>query len=137
MNNEKTLARLAAIQTVYSCNIDDKQSIDNVLDLTAEEIKRDYGKFKKSHTKNLVDLVIENENDLNDLVEKLSSNSDKTQANPLITSILQVAFAELMSDQKTDRNIILSEYVNLTSNFFENRETGYVNALLDKYTKQA
>lgn len=134
-NNEKTLARLAAIQTIYSNNIDDGQDLESILELTFSEISKEHGSFKRAHAKKLVDLVIENEDSLNSLIGKLSDKADKTGINALITSILQVSLTELMYDEKTDRNIIVSEYVNLTAEFFNEKETGFVNAVLDKYVK--
>lgn len=134
-NNEKTLARLAAIQTIYSHNIDDVQDIENTLNLTTEEIKKEQGKLKKSLTRKLVNLVIENQENLNDLISQNSDNSEKNQINTLISSILQVALSELIIDKKTDRKIIVSEFVNLTADFFNEKETGYVNAVLDRYVK--
>jgi len=134
-NNEKSLARLAAIQTNYSRNIDKEQDVDNILDLTVEEIKQERGSLKKSFAKKLIGLAIENEESLNSTINQNSQKTENKNVNVLVNSILQVALSELMVDEKLDRKIIVSEYVNLTSDFFGDKETGYVNAVLDKFIK--
>ncbi len=134
MNNEKTLARLAAIQTTYSANIDNEQTIDNLFSLTAEEIKSEYGKFKQAFARKLIDLCQENKESLIETVIHHSDNVEKSN-NELVQAILIVALTELMMDEKTPRNIIVSQYVNITADFFNDKETGYVNAVLDRYVR--
>jgi len=133
--NEKSLARLAAIQASYSNNIDEQQNILDILELTIKEIREEHGKVKRSFAKKLLDTSIENRDELENIINKNSDKLEKSQKNILVNSILEIALSELMLDEKLDRKIILSEYVNLTSEFFNNRETGYVNAVLDKFVK--
>jgi transcription antitermination protein NusB len=55
---------------------------------------------------------------------------------PLLTSILICGAYELMAHQDIDAPIIISDYLNITSSFFESSEPKLVNAVLDSLSKE-
>ena len=55
---------------------------------------------------------------------------------PLLTAILVCGAYELMAHHDIDAPIILSDYINITSSFFESSEPKLVNAVLDAVSKE-
>jgi transcription termination factor NusB len=46
--------------------------------------------------------------------------------NPVLQAIVSISLAEMLSEKETDKPIIISEYLLITSNFFGRGETGFV-----------
>jgi N utilization substance protein B len=51
---------------------------------------------------------------------------------PVLRNILRIAIFELMSYEETSIKIIINEYVNITRLFFDEKEVGFANGILDK-----
>ena len=55
---------------------------------------------------------------------------------PVMRSILRAAIYELMYFSDTPFKVIINEYVNITKTFFDAKEVGFVNGILDKMSNQ-
>lgn len=58
------------------------------------------------------------------------------EVEPLLTAILVCGAYELLAHNEIDSPIIISDYLHITSGFFEGSETKLVNAVLDALSKE-
>jgi transcription antitermination factor NusB len=134
--NPKSAARLSATQSFYSLLIDSNQNVDSATNASFKILNNENIKLKKKFTEDLVKFCISEKESLNFIIKKYLDREYTIETiNPLLLSIVTVAVGELLMDQKTDRPIIVSEYVTIASDFFGPQETGFVNAILDKFIK--
>ncbi len=134
--NPKSSARLAAIQSYYSLMIDKNQKPELVLNSVLEEMNHDKTKVKKKFAEELLNFCLKEKNEIETIIKKYSDRATGIEnVNPLLLSIISVGLAELLYDTKTDRPIILSEYIHITSEFFGKGETSFVNVVMDKFIK--
>ncbi|MDA7845345.1 transcription antitermination protein NusB [Rickettsiales bacterium] len=52
-----------------------------------------------------------------------------------IRAILRCAICEILNNSKTETSILTSEYTNTTSHFFNGKQIGFVNGIIDKIAK--
>ena len=139
----KTAARLFAVQAVYQA-IQNKEPptklhdefityrIGMNLDDTVEGgnmVAPDQPLFR-----DILAGVTERWGDLQQLIlPRLKVSND---VEPLLTSILVCGTYELMAHHDIDAPIIISDYLNITSSFFESSEPKLVNAVLDALSKE-
>lgn len=134
----KSAARLSAAQSYYSILIDDMQNKDSALNASFDILKNENVKIKRKFSEDLLNFALKEKTEIESIIVKyLSNNKTIESINPLLLSIVSIAIAELLTDQKTDKPIIISEYLLLTSSFFGSQETGFVNAILDKFVKDS
>ncbi len=115
--------------------VDKNQTKENAILTSAEVLEKDDIKVKKKFGAELLDFAVDEKESIEFIINKYAEAKNSEQMNPLILSILTIAIAELLKDKETDRPIIFSEYLYITSEFFGRSETGFVNAVLDKFVK--
>lgn len=139
MENPKSTSRLAVVQALYSINIDTIDAFENkeqILAHTISEIKADGTKLKENLAKNIFNFAIAEEESIKFIIKKyLDKHRTIEDMNPLLYSILRAAISEMMIDKETPRAVLISEYVKIAEEFFTKTEAGFINAILDKYTK--
>jgi len=135
----KTAARLFAVQAVYQA-IQNKQPpsalhdefITHRIGMDLEDgvmISPDQPLFR-----DILSGVTERWGDLQQMITpRLKINHD---IEPLLTAILVCGTFELLAHQTIDAPIIISDYLNITSSFFESSEPKLVNAVLDALSKE-
>jgi len=139
----KTAARLFAVQAVYQA-IQNKEPPSKLhdefithrigmnLDDTADDaqmVAPDQPLFRS-----ILAGVTERWGDLQQIImPRLRVTND---VEPLLTSILVCGAYELMAHHDIDAPIIISDYLNITSSFFESSEPKLVNAVLDALSKE-
>ena len=139
-SSSKFNARIACIQALYSLVVDEKQNMDATIENAIETLESDLNedgsrnKVKKSFVQKLFKFV-QDEKEALDVTIKKYAEKDLERSNQLVLCILYTGLAELYIDQKTDRPIIISEYLKITSGFFDKSETGFVNVVLDKFVR--
>jgi N utilization substance protein B len=69
---------------------------------------------------------------LNDMVTG-AMNSKSPE--PLLQSILFCGLYELLAHHEAETAVIINDYVNIAHGFFEKKEAGLVNAILDRQAK--
>jgi N utilization substance protein B len=135
--NPKSAARLSAVQAYYSVLIDNKLANDLALNSAVEILKKENLKIKTNFAAALLEFATKEKESIDFIIKKyLEKNKPIEKINPLLLSVVSVALAELLYDSKTDRAIIISEYLHICSEFFGRDETGFVNAILDKFVKE-
>lgn len=131
-NVKRMAARLAALQSLYAAHVCEKMPAplaaytdehghqtatdDNLRDLLIQSVGRDKKKYDTLITANLYK-------------KKLPS------LELLLLLILRCGCAELVACQDTATAVVISSYVELCKEFYEGKEVGFVNAVLDNIAK--
>lgn len=149
--NPKQLARLLFVQTIYALNIHDNK-VKNISTLSSEILKS--FKEKELH----LELGIENNHyltmpdetlyfklihdftnqklDQETIIKKYLKSSYKIEnLDLLLLCILISGIFEIQYCGDTATNIILDDYVTITTLFYDNKEIGFINAILDAISK--
>ena len=97
--------------------------------------------FPKSQYKKFIKDVVSGVLERNELIEEavnthLSDDIDLTKTDKLLKIILFAAVFELMFKHNTPTKVIISEYLLASEYFLEKIQIGYLNAILDKMSKQ-
>jgi len=65
----------------------------------------------------------------------LDSGSGSARLEPLLRAIMKAGIFELQTRSDIPAKVVISEYVHLTDAFFDSREPGLVNAVLDRLAR--
>lgn len=142
----RAAARLLAVQALYQMDIRGGTADATVLEfiqyrtgsLVAGDVKEEVGP-RDADKALFADLVRGVDQDRDDLVAVLDDclDGNNTMANlePLLRSILGAGAYELRSRDDIPTRVAISEYVRLTDAFFEGKEPGLVNAVLDRLAR--
>ena len=124
-NTNKTIinSRVIIIQKLYGKLFND----DEVISFPKH-------RFKK-FIKDVVYGTIERDEVINDELSIISQNYNLKKLDKIIVIILKAAIFEFLYRSKTPIKIIIKEYLNASNFFIENTKTKYLNALLDKISK--
>ncbi len=137
----KSAARLMAVQAVYQSFTDDKD-----MRLIAEE----YLHFRagmevegerlvepdRELFSSILRGVSERRAELGELIEANHKREPgKATLELVLQSILLCGAYELMANLKTDIPVIINDYVEVTRAFYEGKESGLINAILDSISK--
>ena len=123
--SKKTSPRIKVIQKLYNALMNS--------DALIEYPKSQYKKFIKD--------VVTGTLERSDLIEeqiKLFLNNDINLAktDKLLKIILFAAIFELMFKHNTPKKVIINEYLLASEHFLEKIQIGYLNAILDKISKE-
>lgn len=139
-----TAARLAAVQTVYQMQTGEHSAL-----VAARDFLDHYsgmildGEIMLEPDSELYSSIVRGvEGRGNELREIMMSNiinsahdvedERKRAVEPLLESIMLCGIFELMAHHDTDAPIIISDYLHVTHAFYEKKEAGLVNGVLDK-----
>jgi transcription termination factor NusB len=135
--SKRELTRLVAIMALYLLKQNDntKQEVLDHLFTTPilqEELSLNVDLVDKLFLNELLDGAIENEEYLQNTINANITNTKINMENSdqLIFSILHLGAFELLQ-KNLDKKIVISQYVKLSSTFFEKHETSIINAILD------
>ena len=137
---KRSNSRLAAIKALYASEINDlSEKKKSPSELTIDIIEFYYeteGKNKnidQAFLSEIISGVIENKESLDKSIEsKLNKGWKLNRLGPTILSILRAGIFEIMNYSETHINIIINEYVGITRSFYDEKEVGFVNSILDK-----
>ena len=120
-----TSPRIKVIQKLYSSLINPNSEIDYP--------KRQYKKFIKD--------VVTGTLERSELIEEtitahLTDDIDLKKTDKLLKIILFAALFELMFKHNTPKKVIINEYLLASEYFLEKIQIGYLNAILDKISKE-
>jgi N utilization substance protein B len=134
--NPKSAARLSATQSYYSMLIDKGQNKTSALTAAFDILQKENVKVKQKFSEELLSFSLDEKEAIDATIAKAMDKSKSLdKMNPLLLAILSIGIAELTLDKETDRPILINEYLKITSEFFDSQETGFVNAVLDKFVK--
>jgi len=140
-NNMRRLARLAAVQGLYQLNLMPEPAdklirrfrADPTVLLQEEQsvIEVDVEMFSK-----IVAGVAENEESLDTMVGgALDARLSVARLEPLLKAILRAGAFELLHCSDISTGVIVNDYVDVAHGFFDAKEPGLVNAILDRLAK--
>jgi N utilization substance protein B len=97
--------------------------------------------YPKSQYKKFIKDVVSGTLERSDLIEEkinsyLSKDIDLIKTDKLLKIILFAAIFELMFKHNTPKKVIINEYLLASEYFVEKIQTGYLNAILDKISKE-
>ena len=97
--------------------------------------------YPKSQYKKFIKDVVTGTLERSDLIEEqiksyLANDVDLTKTDKLLKIILFAAIFELMFKHNTPKKVIINEYLLASEHFLEKIQIGYLNAILDKISKE-
>ena len=97
--------------------------------------------YPKSQYKKFIKDVVTGTLERTDLIEEqiksyLANDIDLTKTDKLLKIILFAAIFELMFKHSTPKKVIINEYLLASEHFLEKIQTGYLNAILDKISRE-
>ena len=97
--------------------------------------------YPKSQYKKFIKDVVTGTLERSDLIEDqiksyLANDIDLAKTDKLLKIILYAAIFELMFKHNTPKKVIINEYLAASEHFLEKIQIGYLNAILDKISKE-
>ena len=123
--NKNLSPRIKVIQKLYNSLMNPEAEID----------------YPKSQYKKFIKDVVKGTLERSDLIEKtinshLSNDINLGKTDKLLKIILFAAIFELMFKHTTPKKVIINEYLIASEYFLEKIQIGYLNAILDKLSKE-
>ena len=117
--------RIKVIQKLYNSLMNPEAKIDYP--------KNQYKKF----IKDVVNGTLERSELIEETVNNhLSNDINLAKTDKLLKIILFAAIFELMFKHNTPKKVIINEYLSASEHFLEKIQIGYLNAILDKISKE-
>jgi len=137
---QRTAARLAAVQVLYQMRLNNQEAKSAVREFIDTRIGFDLDgdKFVPADVDLLTEIVMgvtKRWTDIEVILAKALAEGKKGEVETLLESILRAGIFELMEHGKTDTGIIINDYLNVTTGFYDGKEPKIVNAILDKVAK--
>jgi len=126
--DQRTMARLAAVQAIYAkeLNADTPSDAKHLLDANHQK------RMNKKMFETILANVEEHEEEIDGLISaNLSSEWTIERLDKILKATLRAAIAEIKFGGN-EKNLVISEYVLIADSFYEGDEPKFVNALLDK-----
>lgn len=136
----KSAARLAAVQVLYQAHLNNQDLLEAMREYlrhhSGSEIDGDVlVSADEDLLEDIVNGVKSRWTDVDDIVSGALAEGKKGEVEPLLAAILRAGAYELLDQGKTDTGIIINDYLNVTTGFYEGSESKLVNAVLDKVAK--
>ena len=136
--NSKSNTRLALVQGYYSSLIDNSLDFSESVSHSLTSMKNDGFQVKKNFSLEMIEFINNEEEVINSVIPHfLNKHSSVEELMPLMRSIIVIAFAEMMKDEKTESAILINEYTEIAKSYFGSSESGFINAVLDKFCKNS
>jgi N utilization substance protein B len=148
ITSNKSLSRLAAVQTLFQFDFNKKMKLEelksiNDMDIseiyqTIENINSNTQEFKNLKIdKNWFLILVNNVFSNKDIIDSslssfLESDWSIERMDPTITNILRCAYIEFKNYSNIPSKVVINEYTNIASSFFNEPEVNFVNGVLDK-----
>ena len=97
--------------------------------------------FQKNQFKKFIKDVVTGTLERSELIEEkinlhLSNDIDLSKTDKLLKIILYAAVFEMLFKHTTPKKVIIKEYLGASEHFLEKIQIGYLNAILDKISKE-
>jgi N utilization substance protein B len=148
ISNNRSLSRLAAVQTLFQYDFNEKMKLQELKSINDLEISEIYETIKNlnngiSEFKGLnldkdwflilVNSVFNNRNKIDNILSDfLSDDWSIERMDQTIINILRCAYIEFKDFSKIPPKVIISEYTNIAASFFDRTEVNFINGVLDK-----
>lgn len=138
----RTGARLAAVQAVYQA-LEMASSPDHLVSQFRENhLPGEPGiPSAKEMNRTLFEEILRGtvetqEETIRQITAVLPSEWPWDRLDPVLKGILMCGFFELSAHLQTPTQVIISEYIDIAHGFYEGKEAGFVNALLDRLAQK-
>lgn len=134
---KRSAARLAAVQALYQMEISGKSVGDAMAEFQAHWIGREvddltFRPAEEDFFRTLVQGVVDDQVAVDQKVDAaLAKGWPLKRVEAVLRAILRSATYELLRLKDVPAKVVISEYVDLTRDFYEGEEVGMVNAVLD------
>ena len=123
--SKNTSPRIKVIQKLYNSLMNPEAEID----------------FPKSQYKKFIKDVVKGTLERSDLIQEtvntyLTNDINLAKTDKILKIILFAAIFELMFKHNTPKKVIINEYLLASEYFLEKIQIGYLNAILDKISKE-
>jgi len=148
ISSNKSLSRLAAVQTLFQFDFNKKMKLAELEPLNDRKISEIYETIKNINNniiefkglkldKNwflvLVNSVFNNKASIDTSLSKfLESNWSIDRMDPTLINILRCAYIEFKNYSNIPTKVVINEYTNIASSFFNQAEVNFINGVLDK-----
>jgi len=148
ISSNKSLSRLAAVQTLFQFDFNKKMKLEELEPLNDRKISEIYETIKNINNniiefkdlkldKNwflvLVNSVFKNKASIDTSLSKfLESNWSIDRMDPTLINILRCAYIEFKNYSNIPTKVVINEYTNIASSFFNQAEVNFINGVLDK-----
>lgn len=136
--SRKTESRIAAVKALYANEMSGEDNdvevlISDIVDYYATEEEFMNIKLEKKFLSKLVRGVYEHMEAMDNLIiPKIAESWSYERIGPVLRAILRAAVYELTTLRGIPYKVIISEYVAITRSFFDDKEVGFINGILDK-----
>lgn len=140
----KQASRLAAVQALYARHFSDVEAADTVDAWADDIVEKSRHAVKTGDAEmgfeavperalllNLLESALAHEAAIDEWIRETTGERWETgRTGPLLSAILHIGVAELKARPDKDAGLIISEYVAITEQFFDDGEVGFVNGIL-------
>ena len=142
-SKSRSAARLAAVQALYQQDMEGipvarllKEFHDHRLGATLEDAK--YHDAERDFFDDLVSGANDRSDEIDELIQsRLAAGWSLERLDRPMLAILRAGAYELVARADVPTGSVISEYVDVAHAFYDKRESGFVNGLLDAIAKQA
>jgi N utilization substance protein B len=132
---DRSHARLGAMQAIYAIDFDVEIDKINLLDniISYYHISGESKNIDTEFLHKLVVLFLKNKPQLDAEIALFLTNGWRLEKVHLVLlSILRLGVGEIIHFTEIPTNVIIDEYTSMASRFYDSKETGFINATLDK-----
>lgn len=138
---QKTAARLAAVQVLYQMRLNNQEASEAVREFLVHRVgfNLDGDVFVPAQPQLLQDIVLgaaARWQDISRILETALQEGGREEVEVILESILRAGIYELLAHGDIDVGIIIHDYMNVATGFYEGKEPKLVNAILDKVAKK-
>ena len=133
-------ARLAAVQALYQMDLTQMPSKSVVFEFQnhrfGHEDEPGYTQADERFFEALVSGVVAYQKDIDPQIsERLSEKWKLSRLDKTLRAILRCGAFELLHKPEVPAATVIDQYVGISAQFYDERESGFVNAVLDKLSK--
>lgn len=138
IKQKRTLSRLIATQILYQYYFFDEKKdllaikndlLQNYVLFEDDKIENYLAKIDNIFVDKLLENAINNKSEIDKNI--LSLKKKEQEIEDLIFNILRLASTELKFENDTAKEIIINEYINITSFFCDDSKVGFVNSMIE------
>jgi N utilization substance protein B len=139
---KRTAARLAAVQALYEMEISGKGVTEAMAEFEAHWMGREvegltFQPAEAEFFRAILQGVIQNQVAIDQKVDAaLAKGWPLRRIETVLRAVLRAGAYELMHRPDVPAKVVISEYVDLTRDFYEGEEAGMVNAVLDSIGRE-
>lgn len=148
ITNNRSLSRLAAVQTLFQYDFNDRMQLHELKNINDREISEifetiknlNYGiiefkglKLDKDWFLMLVNAVFNKKSKIDPILSDfLNDDWSIERMDHTLINILRCAYIEFKGFSKIPPKVIINEYTNIAASFFNKTEVNFINGVLEK-----